>query len=281
MLQNPRYPVYIISKGRWESRLTSKALEQMQVPYHIVIEPQEYDEYAKVINPEKIYTLPFSNLKQGGIPARNWVWEHSISIGAERHWILDDNISCFRRLNKNKITKVFSGICLKATEDFVDRYENIAMAGLQYEMFCPTKGKHPPFLLNTRVYSCILLKNDIPFRWRGRYNEDTDLSLRILKAGWCTFLMQAFLCKKMATMRMKGGNTDLLYKQDASFDGRYAMAESLRQQHPDVTKITRKWGRWQHVVDYRPFRNNKLIFKKGIEIPEGINEYGMKLVSVK
>jgi len=93
--------------------------------------------------------------------------------------------------------------------------------------------------------------------------------------------MQAFLCKKMATMRMKGGNTDLLYKQDASFDGRYAMAESLRQQHPDVTKITRKWGRWQHVVDYRPFRNNKLIFKKGIEIPEGINEYGMKLVSVK
>ena len=26
---NPKYPVYIISKGRWESRLTSKALEKM------------------------------------------------------------------------------------------------------------------------------------------------------------------------------------------------------------------------------------------------------------
>lgn len=70
---NPKYPVYIISKGRHESRLTSKALEVMNVPYHIVIEPQEYDLYASVIDPKKIKVLPFSNLGQGSIPARNWV----------------------------------------------------------------------------------------------------------------------------------------------------------------------------------------------------------------
>lgn len=33
-----------------------------------------------------------------------------------------------------------------------------------------------------RAFPCILIQNDIPFRWRGRYNEDTDLSLRALKA---------------------------------------------------------------------------------------------------
>lgn len=59
---NPKYPVYVISKGRWESRLTSKALEERAIPYHIVIEPQEFDCYATVINPEKILVLPFSNL---------------------------------------------------------------------------------------------------------------------------------------------------------------------------------------------------------------------------
>lgn len=32
---------------------------------------------------------------------------------------------------------------------------------------------------------------------------------------------------------------------------------------------------------YRPFRNNRLIRKPGVEIPEGINEYGMKLVKIK
>ena len=111
---NPKYQVYIISKGRWESRLTSKALESMNVPYHIVIEPQEYDNYASVIDSSKIYILPFSNLGQGSIPARNWVWEHSINKGDERHWILDDNISAFRRFNNNKKYLVTSGtnICM-------------------------------------------------------------------------------------------------------------------------------------------------------------------------
>lgn len=275
---NPEYPVYIISKGRWEKRLTSRALESMQVPYHIVIEPQEYEQYAAVIDPAKIYVLPFSNLGQGSIPARNWVWEHAISTGAERHWILDDNIAWFARLHQNKKIRVDNGVCFKVVEDFINRYVNIAMAGLQYEMFVPAIKKWPVYLLNTRIYSCILLRNDLPYRWRGRYNEDTDLSLRILKDGWCTFLLQAFVAKKMATMTQKGGNTEELYKLNGQADGRLLMAQSLQQQHPDVVTITRKWGRWQHQVDYRPFKKNKLIRKPGVEIPQGVNNYGMRLV---
>ena len=53
ILMNPKHPVYIISKGRWESRFTSKALEKMNVPYSIVVEEQEYDTYASVINKDK------------------------------------------------------------------------------------------------------------------------------------------------------------------------------------------------------------------------------------
>ena len=264
----------------------------MNVPYHIVIEPQEYDNYAAVIDPKKIYILP-NDLRQnpkyaipdqsgqcgGSIPARNWVWEHSISIGAERHWILDDNIRWFARMNKNKKIIVNDGVCFKVCEDFTNRYKNVALSGLQYEMFMIASEKGIPFQKNTRIYSCILIKNDIPYRWRGRYNEDTDLSLRVLKDGWATILLQAFVCKKVATMTMKGGNTESLYLLDNQ-DGRYLMAKSLRDQHPDVTKITRKWGRWQHQVDYRGFKNNKLIKRDDIEIPKGINNYGMKLVKL-
>jgi hypothetical protein len=252
-------------------------MEQMDVPYHVVIEPQEYDEYASVISPENIYTLPFSNLGQGSIPARNWVWEHSISIGAERHWILDDNMNPFYRRYKNKRIRCFSGSIFRAAEDFVDRFENVAMAGFQYSSFAPDCSFHPPFILNTRIYSCILLKNDISHRWRGRYNEDTDLSIRILKDGWCTLLFYAFLCGKRATLSMKGGNMETLYKDD----GRLEMAMSLYEQHPDITSINRKWGRWQHQVDYSSFKKNKLISKKNIEIPTGINNYGMVLKNLK
>jgi hypothetical protein len=112
---NPGYPVYIISKGRWESRHTSKTLEKIKVPYSIVIEPQEYDKYAAVIDPQKILVLPFSNLGLGSIPARNWVWEHAISSsGAARHWILDDNIDRFIWLNRNTKYPVGSGTIFKA-----------------------------------------------------------------------------------------------------------------------------------------------------------------------
>ena len=275
-MTNPSYPVYILSKGRWESRLTSKALEKMLVPYRIVIEPQEYKQYSAVIKPSKILVLPFKNLGQGSIPARNWVWEHSISEGWERHWILDDNITCFWRLNKNNRYQVTSGTIFKVMEDFVNRYENIALTGPHNEMWSPLKSKRNPFLLNSRIYSCILIKNNISYRWRGCYNEDTDLSLRALKDGWCTVLFNAFLMDKVVTMKMKGGNTDELY-QDG---GRLKMAQSLRHQHPDLVTITRKWGRWQHQVNYRVFKCNKLILKDDVIIPKGINNYGMELVNI-
>lgn len=274
MRLNPKYPVYVISKGRWESRLTIKALEACNIPYHVVIEPQEHAQYAAVVDPKKILVLPFSNLGQGSIPARNWVWEHSIAAGAARHWILDDNIVCFMRFNRNLKVPVSSGNIFAAMEDFVDRFVNVPMAGPNYKMFASRKsGNIPPFTHNTRVYSCILLANNVPHRWRGRYNEDTDLSLRFLKDGFCTFLFNAFLAEKSVTMTMKGGNTDELY----AGDGRLLMAQSLQQQHPDVVKITRKWGRWQHQVDYRPFKSNRPILRPGVVIPDGPNNYGMVL----
>jgi len=73
-------------------------------------------------------------------------------------------------------------------------------------------------------------------------------------------------------MTVKGGNTDIYQG-----DGRLKMAQELQQRHPDVTKITWKWGRWQHQVDYRPFKNNRPILRPGVEIPEGPNNYGMVL----
>jgi hypothetical protein len=274
---NPEFPVYIISKGRWETRLTSKALEEIKVPYRIVIEPQEREQYAAVIDPKKILVLPFSNLGQGSIPARNWVWEHSISEGHSRHWILDDNILWFARNHKNKKIRLGDGVGFKIIEDFVERYTNVALAGMNYEMFTLALSKFQPVLFNRRIYSCILILNSIPYRWRGRYNEDTDLSLRALKDGWCSVLCNQFVCKKITTLKMKGGNTEELYRGD----GRLKMAQSLFQQHPDVTEIKWKWGRWQHEVDYSGFKKNKLIKKPELAGKKfEPNEYGMKLINV-
>lgn len=274
---SPDYPIYIPSKGRCESRMTSKALEAINVPYHIVIEEDEYDNYAAVIDPEKILVLPFSN--QGLVPSRNWIFEHAISSGAKKHWQIDDNINGFYRLNHNLKVPVTSGTIFRCAEEFTDRYDNIALSGLNYFMFAKRKDELPPFYLNTRIYSCTLINNIIPYRYRDIYNDDTDISLRALKGGWCTVLFNAFLCFKATTMTVKGGlNTEEYYQSE---NGRLKMAQSLVNQHPDVTRISWKFGRWQHHVDYRPFRRNKLIKKPGLIIPQGVNNYGMKLVKIK
>lgn len=268
---NPRHPVFVPSKGRWESRLTSKMFERLKVPYKIVVEPQEYDNYARVIDSKKILTLPFSD--RGLVVTRNWIWDYAQELGVPFFWTFDDNIRTIYRLNRNLIIEVQSGTCLQVIEDFVERYENLVIAGMQYEMFARRKYKEPPLILNTRVYSNMFVRTDIPYRNRDFYNDDTDLCLQVLKDGWCIVLFNAFLAKKEPTMKIKGGMTP-----HYQGDGRLKMAQSLQRQHPKLVKIVWKWGRWQHQVDYRPFRKNKLVKREGVEIPQGVNNYGMKLV---
>lgn len=278
-MKQTKYPIYIISKGRHESRLTAKALEEIGINYRIVIEAQEFDDYASVIDERKILVLPFSNLGQGSIPARNWVWQHSISEGHKRHWILDDNISGFGRLNNNRKIKVKTSATFRAVEDFTDRYTNVKMSGMNYRFFVPEGSTRKPYMMNTRIYSCILLSNDIDHRWRGKYNEDTDLSLRILKDDHCTILFNAFYCDKIGTLKMKGGNTDEVY---ADSNNRRDFAESLKEQHPDLVKVVWRYERWHHEVNYSVFKQSlKRVDNYDQIVKKGVDNYNMKLLKLK
>jgi hypothetical protein len=273
---NPKYPIYIISKGRPTRCLTARELSEMKVPFCLVVEPQEANAYRSAWPRATLIETPFSNLGQGSIPVRNYVWELAKSSGVKRYWILDDNIEGFHRLHQNNKYKVADGTIFRCCEDFVDRYNNVPMAGMNYYSFCKKTDSVPPFYMNTRIYSCILLETAQSERWRGRYNEDTDLSLRFLKQGLCTILFNAFLCGKVTTMRMKGGNTDFVY---AETDNRREFAESLARQHPDVAKVVFKFGRWHHHVDYRPFKQNRLVYRGDASFPKKSDNRGMRLVS--
>lgn len=288
---SPQFPLYIPSKSRWDSRLTVKALDSMGVPYRVVVEEQQWNDYAAVIDPKRLLVLDkayqrdydtFDDLgdtkSKGPGPARNFIWEHSISEGHAWHWVMDDNIAFFCRYNRNLKVPVSDGTIFRCMEDFVLRYTNIAMAGPQYAMFITRKNDDwPPFVLNTRIYSCNLIRNDLTFRWRGRYNEDTDLSLRMLKAGWCTVQFNAFLQNKIATQKVKGGNTEAFYAKE----GTLPKSEMLARMHPDVSRVVWKFNRWHHHVDYTPFRRNKLIRRIDIEVPDGVDDYGMRLRKIK
>ena len=243
----PASPVYVISKGRADCCYTAQFLQRDGVPFRLVVEPQEAVVYEAAGFGQHIERLPFSNLGLGGIPARNWCWEHARASGASHHWILDDNIRAIRQSRSGNRYVCKAGPALAASEAFFRGYANVPLAGLNYQMFV-TPGA-APFAVNVHVYSCLWIQNDLPFRWRGRYNEDTDLCLQTLASGHCTILLNSFMIEKMRTMTMKGGNTDSLYQGD----GRLRMARSLERLWPRIVTTQRRFGRPQHVVRWEVF----------------------------
>jgi hypothetical protein len=286
---NPRYPLYIPSKSRAATATTPRFLDTIGVPYRLVVEQDQYADYAEHFPEERLLTLDakyqdeydtFDHLgntkSKGPGPARNFIWEHSIQKGHDWHWVMDDNITLFARLHKNERIPVGDGTIFHAMETFVLRYKNIGMAGPQYWMFAPSRAALPPYVTGTRIYSCNLIRNDVPYRWRGRYNEDTDLSLVMLKAGWVTVQFNAFLQYKLTTQTLGGGNTEAFYDKE----GTLPKSQMLVDMHPDVARLVWKFGRWHHHVDYSPYKNLALIRRDDYELPAE-NPYKMIKVERK
>lgn len=276
---NPKYPIFIPTKGRFKTPLTISTFKQIKVPFKIVIERQELDNYLKIVDKEDIIIVPHKD--KGLTVTRNWIWDYAQEKGYKKFWTFDDNIDMIFRLNSNLKVPVSSGTVLKIIEDFSDRYTNAPIVGMNYFMFASRKSKMPPFVLNTRIYSNMLIETNVkdksgkPFRNVTFYNDDTDLCLRVLKDGLCTVLFNAFLIGKATTMTVKGGMTE--YYQSDECQGRLKFAEELVNAHPDVARVTWKFGRWHHQVDYRRFKANKLQLKSGLKIKSGENNYGMIL----
>jgi hypothetical protein len=284
----PQFPLYIPSKGRSQYMTTSKSLTKMGIRHYIVVESNEIDKYkesisnmnllADVIELDMSYKTRYDLLDNFGLtkstgpgPARNFIWDHAIANGSEWHWVMDDNIKSFRIFNHNRKIRVYAPQFWRCMEDFCLRYTNVAMAGPAYCMFIPGLRCERQFSINTRIYSCNLIRNDVPFRWRGRYNEDTILSLDMLKMGWCTVQFNALLQEKMNTQTIKGGNSDDFY----FIEGTLAKSKMQVNTHPDISRLVFKYGRWHHHVDYSRFKKNMLIKRDDIEICKGVDNYGM------
>jgi hypothetical protein len=256
-----KYPIYIVSKGRADIPYTANFLKKENIDFKVAVEPQEYKEYCDSIGEKYILKLPFSNLGLGSYPARNYCFEHSKEIGAKKHFLFDDNIRGFYRLNEGKRTRSEAFIALKSLEEFSDRYSNLAISGYNYLYFV-TKETKKPFSINTHVYSGMLINNSIKYRWRLKYNEDVDICLQALHDGLCTVLINVFLIDKISTtVKLKGGNQTELYKNNN--DQKKALkSSSLKEVWPDYVKIVSRFGRPHHHISWNKYFKHPLIKNK-------------------
>jgi len=277
-----KYPVYIVSKGRWENPLTANMFIKFGIDFKILVEPQEYDNYCKSLGAKYVLALPFSNLGVGSYPARNFAWEDSIKNGHKKHWTFDDNIRGFYRLNKGYKIKCDGLKSIQSLEEFTDRYSNVGISAFNYQYFVGSFSRKP-FYVNTHAYSAMLMRNDMPFRWRLKYNEDVDLCLQVLDSGLCTILFCALTIDKVSTVvKMKGGNQDELYKNN-DHDKKILKARSLEEIWPQYAETKIRFGRPHHFVDWKKHFKHKLKRRTDIDWDEIENKKSdkFKLKAVK
>ena len=256
MAGKSKYPIYIISKGRYEKTLTADNLEQSGLDYLIAVEPQEAELYRKKLGEHRVLVLPFSNLGVGSFPARNYCWEHAKANGHKYHWLFDDNILFWMKWINGKRTKIIDVYpAIAYVERFSDK-TNFDILGFEEPNFSVRVPKRD-FKLNCHVYSAMLIKNDVPYRWRLKYNEDVDLCLQVLHNGGKTASCVYYLANKVSTAdKMKGGNQDELYKGNDP-KKKLLKAKMLEKVWPQYAKTVIRFNRIHHFVDWKVFQKTK------------------------
>jgi hypothetical protein len=253
MASKHEYPIYIISKGRAYNPMTANAFKKSNINFYIAVEPQEADEYKLSVGEQYVIILPFSNLGLGSYPARNFCWEHAKSLGHKYHWIFDDNIRSFRKwINGKRVVIDNINDALVYVEQNANK-TNVDISGFEYSTFC-VKPPKQPFKKNVHIYSSLLIKNSIPYRWRLKYNEDVDLCLQVLHNGGSTLSCVYYLIDKTSTTaKMKGGNQSELYKGNDP-KKKLLKAKMLEAVWPQYAKTVIRFGRFHHFVDWNIFK---------------------------
>ncbi len=264
-MESRKYPIFIPSKGRVNISGTAYRLEKVGIEdFRIVVEESELSQYADRWGRERLLILPeeykenFDPLDGYGLqfppgpgPARNFIWDTAEAEGHKWYWTLDDNITFMMRYGrqfKGGFQIVKNGDkWFGEMERYITQYINVAMGGPQADGFVTHRHQDVRRAVrNTRIYSFQIIRTAAPFRWRGRYNDDTVLSLDMLTSGWRTLLLYHYLMKKEETRKLSGGNTDHLYAS-----GTGPKSRMLARVYPKYTEVKYRFGRIHHFINYK------------------------------
>lgn len=210
------HPIYVISRHRSEYELVSRQLYDEGIPHHLVVEPHDYDAYAKRYPKEVLLPTPIDNIGLAGV--RNFCIDHSKEAGHAWHWCLDDNILGFDRLVDGKRQRVPARNVLSVIEQTVGWFDNVGAATPCNTMWMFAQAGKPPVSYNRTISCCMLLNNHAEGRFRSGMPVDADKTLQMLQKGWSTIVFTHLGYHKMDTGRMRGGLTETEYQGDGRLE---------------------------------------------------------------
>lgn len=99
-------------------------------------------------------------------------------------------------------------------------------------------------------------KNELPYRWRLKYNEDVDLCLQVLHNKGNTASCIYYMADKVSTSaKMKGGNQTELYQGNKA-EKNLLKAKMLEAVWPQYAKTVIRFNRHHHLIDWKIFKKN-------------------------
>ena len=275
------YPIFIISYNRPNANAsTISCLIKYGVKFNVVVHREQLPAYKTYFKSNNINWIIFddeykhkyetlsnvdSHEKNAGSGAeRNFAWDCAKEAGYTAYWNFDDNMSFRKHTGKLTSTnKSFGRSGVSASEfvklfhkaeDFYDSYDNLFIMELGESTYF---GFRNIPVINRRCYSALLINTAIPTQWRGRYNEDTIMSIDCLINGFCTLQSPILLKQKQSTRNAKGGNHSVGkgkddVKNQVYTDGiDYEFSSSLKSQllvavYPQYCYLKYRVGRIHH-----------------------------------
>ena len=237
------FPIFIPSKGRADQCLTAELLKEDGIPFMIVVEPQEYEEYNTIYEQDELLLLDENNLGLGY--SRYFIKNYAKEKGYDYHWQIDDNVKRFMVRRNNKNIQANPKLVLSRAERYINQHNNIGIVGLRHVLYAWTMEDEYTF--NNQCVSCVCLKSDTKANYR--YNpptvEDTDFSLQILLEGYSTVIFNRLIMEKPPQGQMKGG-VSTLYNS-----GKFTQSQKqLIRQWPNIFEL----GMGKHKTKIKPSR---------------------------
>jgi hypothetical protein len=152
------------------------------VPFTLVVEPQEYEEYQAEFPNFPFLIIPEND--KGVTYVRNQILE--VARGKELKWIwmMDDDIKSFHLTENSKTIKAGPAQVIFQAEACLKSIPNLAIGAMEYQQYAWAAKK--PFVKNSYCDVAAFLNIELtrPLNYRPDCKEDRDFVLQCLALGY-------------------------------------------------------------------------------------------------
>ena len=202
-------PIYVPSRGRCKTSKTIAAATDQAVKLHIVVEPQEYENYRLEWFDHEVICLPADN--QGITYVRNFIKEHAEKNSLQQYWQLDDDVQQLYARSGTKMNKAGFEVLTEAEKQFLAG--GYALGGLEYQQFAWSATK--PVVENSFCDVCVWVDNTRTYGLRYRAyvegKEDRDFAMQVIKKGHATARTTLYGFAAPANGSNAGGLKEIFY----------------------------------------------------------------------